>query len=387
MLLAADQLLGQRRHRQRRRAFRLVVDGDVGQFARTRGASDHTCQVLARFHIGIDQLVERLVLRLGRFVAVGAVAAVQVPPTHQRAGPQRAQQRQLVFDGRHLGVQAEAIGHWVAAGLTRGAQGAGQQRGVRGAEESGVAHFQRDHAVGRGGRQPGQGGQQGTDAVDERGHVGQQRARQRADLEHQCADLVTQALQRRLDEFLHRQIGVQKRRVRRHAAPVFGAHQGVAHQSRRFDNEAEPGRHLRGVLRVLAGGERAVERAIQADGAEQRVLAVGRQPFLRQLAFSVVARPHQPGPAGKVPRGGAQPKARRQAGGQCDQFGRGRRGQHGGGPTGARAWRRRHGGWFVGQRRSRRVGVFEQGVLNRGRCRHVGDQKQVWRLSGKRRQL
>ena len=46
--------------------------------------------------------------------AVGAVAAVQVPAADQRPGPQGAQQGQLVLDGRHLGVQAQAVGDRVA---------------------------------------------------------------------------------------------------------------------------------------------------------------------------------------------------------------------------------------------------------------------------------
>ena len=43
------------------------------------------------------QAVKRGVLRLGAFVAVGTMAAVQVPAADDRAGPQRSQQGQLLF--------------------------------------------------------------------------------------------------------------------------------------------------------------------------------------------------------------------------------------------------------------------------------------------------
>ena len=81
---------------------------------------------------GFCRRSKRGVLRLGAFVAVGAVAAVQVPAADERPWPQRPQQGQLLFNGQHFGVQAQAVGDGVAAGLARGAQGLRQQRGVGG---------------------------------------------------------------------------------------------------------------------------------------------------------------------------------------------------------------------------------------------------------------
>ena len=78
------------------------------------------------------QAVKRGVLRIGVFVAVGAVAAVQVSAVDERAGPQRPQQGQLLFNWRLLGMQAQAVGNGIATGLARCAQGLRQQRGVCG---------------------------------------------------------------------------------------------------------------------------------------------------------------------------------------------------------------------------------------------------------------
>lgn len=70
------------------------------------------------------------VLRLGAFVAVGAVAAVQVPTADERARPQRPQQGQLLFNRRLFGMQAQAVGNGVATGLACSAQSLRQLRCV-----------------------------------------------------------------------------------------------------------------------------------------------------------------------------------------------------------------------------------------------------------------
>lgn len=62
--------------------------------------------------------------------AVGAVAAVQVPAADERAGPQRPQQGQLLFNRRLFGMQAQAVGNGVATGLACSAQGLRQLRCV-----------------------------------------------------------------------------------------------------------------------------------------------------------------------------------------------------------------------------------------------------------------
>lgn len=80
--------------------------------------------------VGILQAVKRGVLRLGVFVAVGAVAAVQVPAADERAGPQRSQQGQLLFNWRLFGMQAQAVGNGVATGLACSAQSLRQLRCV-----------------------------------------------------------------------------------------------------------------------------------------------------------------------------------------------------------------------------------------------------------------
>ena len=99
---------------------------------RAADAGDDAGEVGAGCGVGVLQAVKRGVLRLGVFVAVGAVVAVQVPAADERAGPQRPQQGQLLFNRRLFGMQAQAVGDGVAAGLARGAQGLHQQRGVGG---------------------------------------------------------------------------------------------------------------------------------------------------------------------------------------------------------------------------------------------------------------
>ena len=69
------------------------------------------------------QAIKRGVLRLSAFVVVGAVAAVQIPAADERAGPQRPQQGQLLFNWRLFGMQARAVGNGVATGLACSAQG------------------------------------------------------------------------------------------------------------------------------------------------------------------------------------------------------------------------------------------------------------------------
>ena len=80
--------------------------------------------------VGVLQAVKRGVLRLSVFVTVGAVAAVQVSAADERAGPQRPQQGQLLFNWRLLGMQAQAVDHRVATGLACSAQSLRQLRCV-----------------------------------------------------------------------------------------------------------------------------------------------------------------------------------------------------------------------------------------------------------------
>lgn len=97
---------------------------------RAAGAGDDAGEVGAGCGGGVLQAVKRGVLRLGAFVAVGAVAAVQVPAADERAGPQRPQQGQLLFNWRLFGMQAQAVDHGVATGLACSAQSLRQLRCV-----------------------------------------------------------------------------------------------------------------------------------------------------------------------------------------------------------------------------------------------------------------
>ena len=117
-------------YRQRRRAFRLVIDGHISVLPRAAGAGDDAGEVGAGCRAGVLQAIKRGVLRLGAFVAVGAVAAVQVPAADERAGPQRPQQEQLLFNWRLFGMQAQAVGNGVATGLACSAQSLRQLRCV-----------------------------------------------------------------------------------------------------------------------------------------------------------------------------------------------------------------------------------------------------------------
>lgn len=83
---------------------------------------------------GVEVLreIKRGVLRLSAFVAVGAVATVQVPAADEWAWPQRPQQGQLLFNWRLFGMQAQTVDHGVATGLACSAQDLRQQRGVGG---------------------------------------------------------------------------------------------------------------------------------------------------------------------------------------------------------------------------------------------------------------
>ena len=90
---------------------------------RAAGAGDDAGEVGAGCGGGVLQAVKWGVLRLGAFVAVGAVAVVQVPAADERAGPQRPQQGNYSSIGGFWGMQAQAVGNGVATGLACSAQG------------------------------------------------------------------------------------------------------------------------------------------------------------------------------------------------------------------------------------------------------------------------
>ena len=119
-------------HRQRRTPFRFIIDGRIGVLPRAADAGDDAGEVGAGGGVGVLQAIKRSVLLLSAFVAVGAVVAVQVSAVDERAGPQRPQQGQLLFNRRLFGMQAQAVGNGIATGLACSAQGLRQQRGVCG---------------------------------------------------------------------------------------------------------------------------------------------------------------------------------------------------------------------------------------------------------------
>lgn len=97
---------------------------------RAAGAGDDAGEMSAGGGVGVLQAIEQCILRFGAFVTIGALAAVQVPAVDERAGPQRPQQRQLLFNWRLFGMQARAVGNGVATGLACGAQSLRQLRCV-----------------------------------------------------------------------------------------------------------------------------------------------------------------------------------------------------------------------------------------------------------------
>src|SRR3546814_4156604 len=61
------------------------------------------------------------------------------------------------------------------------------------------------------------------------------------------AELVPQTFERRLGKRVHGELRIEKARIEFDAAPGVVAQQGVGDQCRRFHDEAEIVRHLRGV--------------------------------------------------------------------------------------------------------------------------------------------
>src|SRR3546814_14219990 len=83
------------------------------------------------------------------------------------------------------------------------------------------------------------------------------------------------SFERRLGKRVHGELRIEKARIEFDAAPGVVAQQGVGDQCRRFHDEAEIVRHLRGVCRVLAGVERTVERATETDREHHPMLPLG----------------------------------------------------------------------------------------------------------------
>lgn len=87
---------------------------------------------------------------------------------------------------------------------------------------------------------------------------------------------------------------------------------GDGQSFRRLDEEAEVRRNLCGVGRVVLDGERRVVRAVEADGAQQRVPRVGGEAGARESRLRRALAVHDPLPAGERPRRRAETQLRRQ---------------------------------------------------------------------------
>ena len=124
---------------------------------------------------------------------------------------------------------------------------------------------------------------------------------QGAQLEYQRAEPVFQAIERRLHEFAHRGLRVEKEGIGLPAAAGPAAHHRVGDDAGCLDDETEVVGDLGRVGGVLAGRERPIERAIDADGAQQRVPGIGGQAVPGQHRFGVVTLPDQALPAGIGP--------------------------------------------------------------------------------------
>lgn len=313
-----DDLPRERNARQRRRTFRLVVDRDDHRLAGQRVARGQLGERRTRGRVLVDELVERLVLRLRLFVLE---TAVQAPAHDQRAGRIAVEQRErgrLAQRVRHARMQADAV-----ANAERRKRPDEARR-----EQAGVADLDRVARAVRLRRQRRQRREERGQPLDQRSRVGEQLIGHRRKLEHQHAGLLAQAIDARLHEFMRRERGVEERRVRsrRFAAPA--AHHGVRHGRGRFHDEAEIVRHLLRVAQIVGHRQRAVERPVEAHAPEQRMRAIRAEPFARQLRLREVAVEDDAVPAGEVPRRRAEPHVRRQRGRQFGDLGGHRRRRH-----------------------------------------------------------
>jgi hypothetical protein len=127
-----------------------------------------------------------------------------------------------------------------------------------------------------------QGGKEGREALDQCRRLFDQAARQWRHLEDQRPRLGAKAFQTRHDEFAGSDGGVEEVRVGHLSPPLVVAHHGITDQRRRLHDEAEMVRHLLCVALVLHRGDRRIERAVEADRAQQRDLRIGRQALLAE---------------------------------------------------------------------------------------------------------
>lgn len=85
---------------------------------------------------------------------------------------------------------------------------------------------------------------------------------------------------------LYGQVGVEKRRVALARLAFLAAYLGIGDTGRAFDDKAKVVIDLRGKCGKLAGRQRSPEGTVDTDGAQQRVLVIGRQTFLASTLLS-----------------------------------------------------------------------------------------------------
>jgi hypothetical protein len=107
-----------------------------------------------------------------------------------------------------------------------------------------------------------------------------------AELKDQHAQLAAQPFESGLHKMLYGQARVQKRGVGFARLAFLAAYLGIGNAGRAFDDKAEVGIDLSGKGGILAGRQRPPEGAVDADGAQQRVLVIGRQAFLASTLLS-----------------------------------------------------------------------------------------------------
>lgn len=160
-------------------------------------------------------------------------------------------------------MQAQAVG----------CPGALEHRRERRGQQLGVAHFDGDRDI----RSPGQCHKHRFQPLQELRQAAKPTGGQGADLKDQRPGFRSQTLHGRPDELGGGKLRAEERGIRLQPTAVFAAHERIGDQAGRLDDEPEMIGHLRCVGRVLTGGQRPVEHAVQADGAKQGVLRVRRQ--------------------------------------------------------------------------------------------------------------
>src|SRR5690606_37823220 len=143
---------------------------------------------------------------------------------------------------------------------------------------------------------------------------------QRADLEYQRTQPMTESFQCGLDKQLHCLGCIKEVQDRAHAAPGFIPYLRIGNQTWRFDHKPEIRRYLRRIFGVWWKVQRAIEGAVDAYGAEERMPRIGCQTVARLAGFGIFSVPDHSRPTRIIPGRGTQPQVRRQSCGQLRQF-------------------------------------------------------------------